>query len=434
MRTQQCDADGRDDNPAGWCFKIPLLASLHRKHFGREQTLNVQVLYIAHNLDDPAIWRRVAMLERGGAEVTIAGFRRGDDPLPDDALVLGRTKNARMTQRALSVLRARFGENLPDGRKFDAIVARNLETLVLAVAIAKRAKRNGAPVPRLVYEVLDIHRLMLRDDSFGGALRALERRLCRMVDLVLVSSPAFVTHHFDRYHQTRAPVLLVENKVMPTFDDVAAQPMPPKPRATGGPLVIGWFGILRCAFSLTCLDAVTRAAPGRYRIILRGQPAYDELPDFDATVVANPDLHFAGPYTYPDDLAAIYGEVDLAWLVDRYDEGANSDWLLPNRLYESGLNGVPPICLAGTEVARKADQLGVGLRMEAASVAAAAAMLKQVDAAGLAVLRKAQAGIAISVWRTDATECRDLVAAIMSGTPESAGNQPSLPGSAEAVS
>lgn len=393
----------------------------------------MQILYIAHNLDDPAIWRRVAMLRRGGAGVTIAGFRRGDDPLPGAALVLGRTRNARMAQRALSVLRARLGGHLPDGSKFDAIIARNLETLVLAVAITKRAERGGGRVPRLVYEVLDIHRLMLRDDRVGATLRASERRLCRAVDLVIVSSPAFVTHHFDKYHQTRAPVLLVENKVMPASDDVEAEPRPPETRAAGGPLVIGWFGILRCAFSLTCLDAVTRGAPGRYRIIMRGQPAYDELPDFDATVAANPDLHFAGPYSYPDDLAAIYHEVDLAWLVDRYDEGANSDWLLPNRLYESGLNGVPPICLAGTEVARRADQLGIGLRMEAASVAAATAMLEQVDTAQLAQFRKAQAGIATCVWRTDADECRDLVAAITSGTLENGENGLSLLASAGAV-
>ncbi len=353
------------------------------------------------------------MLERGGAVVTIAGFRRGEGPLPGAARVLGRTRNARMTQRALSVLRARLGRRLPDGREFDAIIARNLETLVLGVAIARRARRGGGHAPRLVYEVLDIHRLMLRDDGLGAGLRALERRLCRAVDLVLVSSPAFVTHHFDRYRQTNAPFLLVENKVMSAPDNM---PPPPGPR---GSLAIGWFGILRCRFSLACLDAVTRAAPGRYRVVMRGRPAYDALPDFEAIVADNPDLHFDGPYAYPDDLAHIYAGVDLAWLVDRYDEGANSDWLLPNRLYESGLNNVPPICPAGTEVARRAEQLGIGLRMEDASAAAATAMLEQVDDTRLAQLRAAQADVVPDVWRTGPEECRDLVAAIVSDLPES---------------
>ncbi|WP_415183152.1 glycosyl transferase [Phaeovulum sp.] len=376
----------------------------------------MQVLYIAHNLDDPAIWRRVAMLRRGGAVVTVAGFRRGEGPLPGAARVLGRTRNARMSQRVIAVLRARQGATLPDGRGFDAIIARNLETLALAVVIADRAGRRGGQAPRLVYEVLDIHRLMLRGDMIGRTLRALERRWCRAVDLVLVSSPAFVTQYFDTYRQTRAPVLLVENKVMAGPDEAGAQGRRLL-LARGGPLVIGWFGILRCAFSLACLDAVTRAAPGRYKVMLRGQPAYDVLPDFDAVVAANPDLHFAGPYAYPDDLARIYGEVDLAWLVDRYEKGANSDWLLPNRLYESGLNVVPPICLAGTEVARMAERLEIGLRLKEATVAAASLMLAQVDGARLAALRQAQADVAPAVWRTDPEECRDLVAALGADMP-----------------
>ncbi len=370
----------------------------------------MQVLYIAHNLDDTAIWRRVEMMRCGGAVVTVIGFRRDDGPLPDAAQVLGHTRNARMVQRIASVLRARLGR-LPDAGRFDVIMARNLEMLALAAAMARRAARGHGRTPRLVYEVLDIHRLMLRDDSVGRALRLVERRLCRAVDLVLVSSPAFVTRYFDRYQQTGAPVLLIENKVLRTENGVRPD-APTKACDDGGPLIIGWFGILRCAFSLACLDAVTRAAPGRYKVILRGRPAHDALPQFDATVAQNPDLLFCGPYDYPGDLARIYGEVDLAWLVDRYDEGANSDWLLPNRLYESGLHRVPPICLAGTEVARKAERLNIGVSIADASVQAATGTLDQIDAARLAGLDKAMAQIEPAVWHADARECRDLVAAL----------------------
>ncbi|MES2146149.1 MAG: glycosyl transferase family 1, partial [Pseudomonadota bacterium] len=55
----------------------------------------VSILYLAHDLDDSAIWRRVVMLKNGGAEVTPAGFRRGTGPLPGPALVLGATGNGR---------------------------------------------------------------------------------------------------------------------------------------------------------------------------------------------------------------------------------------------------------------------------------------------------------------------------------------------------
>ena len=60
--------------------------------------------YLAHDLDDPAIWRRVEMLRRGGARVRVAGFRRGQGPLPEAATVLGRTANGRMVQRVRAIL------------------------------------------------------------------------------------------------------------------------------------------------------------------------------------------------------------------------------------------------------------------------------------------------------------------------------------------
>ena len=41
------------------------------------------------------------------------------------------------------------------------------------------------------------------------------------------------------------------------------------------------------------------------------------------------------------------GDVHFTWAIDFYEAGANSDWLLPNRLYEGGAHGAVPIALAG---------------------------------------------------------------------------------------
>ena len=68
-----------------------------------------RVLYLAHDLDDAAIWRRVRMLESAGARVEVAGFRRGAVPLPARAVVLGKTKDARLLQRVLTVGTAASG-------------------------------------------------------------------------------------------------------------------------------------------------------------------------------------------------------------------------------------------------------------------------------------------------------------------------------------
>ena len=61
------------------------------------------VLYLAHDLSDPAIRRRVLTLLAGGARVTLAGFRRGQNRLAAIEgvvpVVLGETADGQLGQR-----------------------------------------------------------------------------------------------------------------------------------------------------------------------------------------------------------------------------------------------------------------------------------------------------------------------------------------------
>lgn len=362
-----------------------------------------RVLYLAHDLDDAAIWRRVGMLEKAGAQVEVAGFRRGAVPLPARALVLGRTKDARLLQRVLTVGTAAWGlaRSLRGMTKPDVILARNLEML----ALAARARRlwRGAPV-RVVYEVLDIHRMMLKQGAAGRVLRQIERRLGGSASLVLVSSPGFVRNYFEPNGLFDDRLRLVENK----FLEVPGRGMPATDASTS-PLTIGWFGILRCRWSLRTLDELTRADPGRYRVILRGRPALDQMPDFHAVVEGNPDLDYGGPYRYPDDLPQIYGAVRLVWLADRFDAGANSDWLLPNRLYEGGAHGRIPIALEGTEVASFLRAKGIGLILPRPDAAAADKDLRPLTEDSLLRLQAAMREVPLSTWVATADDCRSLL-------------------------
>lgn len=357
------------------------------------------VLYLAHDLDDGAVWRRLRMLEVGGATVTVAGFRRGQGPLPHAAIELGRTENGRMAHRILAVAAARpaLAARLRGIAPPDVVLARNLEMLSLAGPVQRLWPDRRA---RLVYEVLDIHRLMIGESVAPRLLRAAERRLGRDVDLCLTSSPGFVRNYFAPHCLFEDRIRIVENK--------ALDAPPPAPAPTG-PLAIGWFGILRCRWSLDMLDGLTRAAPGRYRVVLRGRPALDVLPDFHEVVAGNPDLCFGGPYRYPEDLAAIYGEVRITWLPDRYDQGANSDWLLPNRLYEGGQQGRVPLALAGTESAAFLARLGIGLRLEAPSIEALRVLLDPLTTADLDRLGAAVRAVPASTWTASEEECRNLV-------------------------
>ena len=127
------------------------------------------------------------------------------------------------------------------------------------------------------------------------------------------------------------------------------------------PWRIGWFGALRCRRSLELLADFTRRQGGRFEVVLRGRPALSEFPDFHAFVEAEPYLSFRGPYRNPEDMAAIYGEVHFSWAIDFFEEGQNSEWLLPNRLYEGCRFGAVPISMGNTETGRFLNQQDIGV-------------------------------------------------------------------------
>lgn len=365
-----------------------------------------KVLYLVPNLADPAVARRIAMLRLGGAEVDVAGFRRANTEVPDldtEAYVeIDQTFDARFGQRLIATMRARGSlKSWVKGlRQPDVIMARNLEML----SLANRLKAHWGNRPSIAYECLDIHRLMLRGDAIGVAMRGAERHWARQAGLLVTSSPAFMRNYFDVHGAP--PAVVLENKVL---GDIIERGSNPALQADAGPIRIGWFGALRCTRSLEALNGLAETQNGRIEVMLRGRPAYTEFDDFDATVTRSPFLGFAGPYRNPDDLAAIYSEVHLAWAIDFFEEGKNSQWLLPNRIYEGCLNGAIPIALAGTETAAFVERLGIGIVLPDIRPPTLHAMIDSLTPERLRSRAQAVAALDPRLFACGAEECRDFV-------------------------
>ncbi len=368
----------------------------------------LDVLYLAHDVADPAIRRRTMTLEAGGAKVTVAGFRRGADTSAATGIIeLGITKDGKFAQRIAAVGKAAMvlGGKLRGMGRPGIIIARNLEML----ALANRANAIfGGDIP-IVYECLDIHRLLLRKDFAGRMLRAAEQYLGRNVSLLVTSSPAFIENYFRPISQLKAPTLLLENKVIDLGDSAAAKPPLSRPPEPGAPWKIGWFGALRCQKSLKLLAEFSRAMDGKFEIVLRGRPAYSEFDDFDGFVKNEPFMTFHGSYRNPEDLAAIYHEVHFSWSIDFFEEGLNSSWLLPNRLYEGCRYGAVPIAMRGTETARFLSAKHIGLLLDRAESAALAHLLADMTPARYLTEFDRVAGTGSENWVFDRTDCQRLV-------------------------
>jgi succinoglycan biosynthesis protein ExoL len=370
--------------------------------------VNVKIAYFVPDLTDSAARRRVRMFARGGAEVAVAGFRRSRSAIAElagaAALDLGQTRDGRLLRRGVSAvgvaLDRRRLARFVDGA--DVIVARNLEMLLPAA----RARALSPTKPPLVYECLDIHRMLLSRRGDGRLLRAVEDRLWREVDLGLTSSPAFVRNYFVP-RAFPAPIRVIENKVLA----LASGERPgPRPRpAAGPPWRIGWFGIIRCRRSFDVLSRVTRAADGAIEVVVRGKPSMASFADLERRIAAEPFMHFAGPYRNPEDLAAIYGDVHFAWAVDYFEAGGNSEWLLPNRIYESCAYGAPPLALAGVEAGRWLAARGVGLALGEPLEDHLAETLGRLDAPAYAALAARAARLPTADVVCGDDECRALV-------------------------
>lgn len=377
----------------------------------------MKLAYFVHDLADPAVTRRVRMLRAGGADPVVLGFRRTDvaprDVAGAPAIDLGRTYDARMGHRAkataLAALSSGKWRKLLAGSEL--VVARTLEML----AVADAARRTCGLGADLVYECLDVHRLMLGEGAKSQALRSVERALMKRARLLVVSSPAFLDAYFRPVQGVgrTLPIetLLVENKVLELGGPTGAKPPMRKP---GPPWRIGWMGAIRCAKSLDILSALAGKRPDLVEVRIHGRPAYTEFADFDAQVARSPGVSFHGPYTAAD-LPTIYGDVHFSWAIDYMEEGLNSSWLLPNRIYESGRYGATPIALAGVQTGRYLAEHGFGVRLDDPDTLEA--FLDALTPEAYAALRAQLDAVPASAFSAGEADCRRLVAALAGRRP-----------------
>ena len=319
----------------------------------------MRISYFGHDSSDAAIRKRVRTFEKCGYEVHGFMNKRLDGPDPEWRNVeLGHTRNGAFIDRIWSVFRGAFRaakhkQVLADS---DLIVARNLDMLATAF-LTKRLTGLDTPV---AYECLDVHRLLCREDIIGWVTRKFEGTFLKRSRGVLVSSPAFVSNHFERWYPGRYRAFLVENRLSAAFSQSVARPEKSSTAKVDAPLRLGWVGILRCQRSLDLLVRVAETFGDKVEINLHGRPVEHSVPKFYETIDGYENILLHGAYDAPADLPGIYGQLDLIWAGDFMEAGLNSKWLLPNRIYEGGYFGVPAIAPADSQTGAWVEQHQAG--------------------------------------------------------------------------
>jgi succinoglycan biosynthesis protein ExoL len=340
-----------------------------------------RVLFFAFDIAEAAQLRRIDSLRALGHSVASVSFRRDNMAGPTQVdwpdLPLGPSSNNRYMLRLARLLRA-VGR-LWRQRRFldggDVWIARNIDMLLLAQLMRTATGRQGKV--RLVYECLDIHGLFTRGDAIGAVMRWAERRLLARCDLLILSSPGFLDGYFRPLQHVETPVALVENKLW--IRGPLDRPTRRRRRRTGAPFTLGWVGSLRCAQSLAILAETARRMGPDLLIRCHGAVHRHALGDFDRVLKEHPNISHHGSYRYPDDLRAIYEASDAVWAQDLWQSGANSDWLLPNRIYEASYFGCPSIAVAGTQTGRRIAQDGLGFTVAEPTAEALEGLISGLD-------------------------------------------------------
>ena len=323
---------------------------------GRAMT---RIAFFGHDAGDAAVRRRARTFLEDGFGVNGFMMRRRDlQPTEWTMTDLGETRDGAFLQRIRQVFRgARIAAADPALAAADVIYARNLDML----ACAFLAKRHAGLTTPVIYECLDVHRLLCRKDPVGALLRRLEGWLLGRSAALVVSSPGFVKHHFEPYYRNLPPVILIENRLA-GGQAYGVRKADGKGRVPDR-LRIGWVGNLRCRRSLDLLCALADALGDAVEIRLHGVPARTEIPVFEPLIDARPNMSYHGRYRSPEDLQAIYDGLDVVWAGDFMEAGLNSVWLLPNRIYEGGYFCTPAIAPEGTETADWIARHGSGFTL-----------------------------------------------------------------------
>ena len=324
------------------------------------------IAFFAHERGDARVVKRIAALGDQGWKVLKFTFHRvrdkADVPPAWENIHLGTTYNRRYFQRLWAFVKCvgvmwRHRERLGDCR---VIYAVNTDNALLALS-GRFFAGSAAP---LVLELADIQPAMTGSGLVSRIFRGIERFVLRRTDLLVTTSPGFVREYFLPVQKHNGGIFLLENKVYPSggLPDSSDATVPV---AGGKPWVVGCFGAFRCRRSLELMRGLAGKLGDRVSFILRGYPAGTIAEDFESLLGNLPNLTFGGPYSYPDDLAEMYGGVDFNWAFDESDPSGNSAWLLPNRIYEGGCFGVPAIAAKHTETGRWIETNGLGWTFDA---------------------------------------------------------------------
>lgn len=218
-----------------------------------------------------------------------------------------------------------------------------------------------------IYEESDLVHTYCSSNTVVMALEGVCKWVIQRSILSVFTSEGFLEYHFGSHRPSN--IHIITNRVNTR---VATLPPVRKKDLDADRLSIGFVGFMRGKAVLNFCRVFLEANP--HNTFHFFGTAGDTLL-FDS-LKAYPNCHFHGVYMNPDDLPAIYSQIDL--VLATYDiTHTNPRFLDPNKLYEAIYFETPVIVSKDTFLAKKVKKMNIGFEVNAFDEQDIQALLRQ---------------------------------------------------------
>jgi succinoglycan biosynthesis protein ExoL len=327
-----------------------------------------KVLFLLQIIGHPRDSKRIKMLQDQGFSVEALGFDRAyrGGRVPSCPLsLLGVVRNGNYLARVIKLLWA-----IPKVRaaisRCDVVYASGQDMGFLAQIAGIGL---GKPI---VLEVGDLVNLQTKSGLVGTLFRSCDQWVTSRYRLLVVVSEGFLANYYQGLLDTRTRALIIENKLEGIGAErpqaFVALPEPAAGPLVGRPLRIGYFGIVRDAWSWEVLTGLVARHPTRFEVVVAGPITLP--PGLSARVAQTPQMTYLGEYQSPRDLQKIYAQVDMVWACypPMRSDDLNYRSGRPNRFYESCYFKRPCFARRGCSFAVDVQRYGIGCLIDSNSV------------------------------------------------------------------
>ena len=238
-------------------------------------------------------------------------------------------------------------------RDHDIVWAWGLDAALVG-AIANLLRRR-----KLVWDISDLLPVQTQKNArWYHLLNIIEQLLIGRVDLLILTSPKFYEHYYDRIF-SEEKTIVIENLLDLKLDN---------PRSVGCRLDfeshrtrVCYAGIFRSDKLLRLVIDAAKLQQETVEFHLHGIFSREIANDTIQLICKADNIFFHGSYKDPFELENIYKNADIIFGLLDLEADINEHILLPNRFYHSGLFGIPIICTSGSftgDIAKR-EKLGI---------------------------------------------------------------------------